>query len=91
MNPSSKDYINSVVLCFQEGLECITNFKRWSKHADLQPYADALEEWDDIVGDEWQEHDEESLNPFSWINENKLYIDQKDLVKGIVDGAFKKV
>ncbi len=67
MTPGAKDYSNSVIFCFNEGLECIQNFKRWSKHADLQPYADALEEWDDIVGDTWEEHDEEHLNPFSWI------------------------
>ena len=91
MTPSSNDYIKSVVFCFQEGLDSIQNFKRWSKHADLQPYADALEEWDDIVGDVWEEHDEENLNPFSWINENKLYIDQKELVRDIIDGAFEKV
>jgi hypothetical protein len=91
MTPNSKDYINAVVLCFQEGLDSITNFKRWSKHADLQPYADALEEWDDIVGDVWEEHDEENLNPFSWINENRLYTEQKEIVRECIDGAFDKV
>lgn len=91
MTPSANDYINSVQYCFQEGLDSIQNFKRWSKHADLQPYADALEEWDDIVGDVWEEHDEEHLNPFSWINENKLYNEQKEIVKDIIDGAFDKV
>jgi hypothetical protein len=91
MTPNSKDYINAVVLCFQEGLDSITNFKRWSKHADLQPYADALEEWDDIVGDVWEEHDEENLNPFSWINENRLYTEQKEIVRECIEGAFDKV
>lgn len=91
MTPNSKDYINAVVLCFQEGLDSITNFKRWSKHVDLQPYAAALEEWDDIVGDVWEEHDEENLNPFSWINENRLYTEQKDIVRVCIDGAFDKV
>lgn len=91
MTPSAKDYINAVVICFQEGLDSITNFKRWSKHADLAPYADVLEEWDDIVGDVWEEHDEENLNPFSWINENRIYLEQKEMVRDIVDGAFDKV
>jgi hypothetical protein len=91
MTPSSKDYIKEVVKCFEEGLECITNFKRWSKHADLTPYADVLEDWDDKIGDKWEEHDEENLNPFSWINENKIYLEQKEMVRDIVEGSFDKV
>ena len=67
MTPGAKDYSESVIGCFNDGLDCINTFKRWSKHADLQPYADALEEWDDIVGDTWEEHDEENLNPITWI------------------------
>ena len=84
MSPNSKEYSNSVIECFTKGLDCILSFKRWSKHADLQPYADALEEWDDIVGDSWEEHDDEHLNPLTWIQENKLYIDHKDIVRDII-------
>lgn len=92
MTPSSSDYIKSVVGCFIEGLECIQNFKRWSKHEDLKPYANALEEWDDIVGDVWEVDDnDEHLNPFTWISENKFYTDQKEMVRDIIDGAFDKV
>ena len=80
MKPSANDYIQSVINCFSEGLECIKNFKRWSKHADLQPYADALEEWDDIVGDVWEEHDDEHLNPFSWVSENLYYTQQQTMI-----------
>ena len=65
-------------------------FERWSKHNDLTPYYDALEEWDDIVGDQWEEPDSLVLNPFSWINENKLYLDQKDIVKEILETSFDK-
>jgi len=34
-------------------------------------YADALEEWDDIVGEKWEEPDEKALalNPLTWISE----------------------
>ena len=31
------------------------------------PYADAPEEWDDIVGDVWEEPESLVLNPFTWI------------------------
>lgn len=73
--PNSKDYIQSVCQCFQEGLESISKFKRWNKHEDLSPYADALEEWDDIVGDQWEIHDDVNLDPLSWINENRFFTD----------------
>lgn len=47
-----------LVMCFSKGLEHIQVFERWSKHSELTPYADALEEWDDIVGDVWEEPDQ---------------------------------
>jgi hypothetical protein len=34
-------------------------------------YADALEEWDDIVGETWDQPDEKmlALNPMPWIQD----------------------
>lgn len=73
--PDSEDYIDVVVRCFGNGLDQIQVFERWSKHSDLMPYADALEEWDDIVGDAWEEPESLVLNPFTWIQDNRLYQD----------------
>ncbi len=91
MKPSANEYIQKVMDCFSDGLECIKLFKRWSKHADLQPYADALEEWDDIVGDVWEEHDDEHLNPFSWVSDNIYHTQQQSMVQDIIESAFDKV
>jgi len=33
----------------------------------LSPYADALEDWDDLVGDKWDEPDSPKLDPKEWI------------------------
>ena len=55
VKPDHEDYIDVVVRCFASGLDQIQVFERWSRHKDLSPYADALEEWDDIVGDNWEE------------------------------------
>jgi len=90
MKPSSNDYIQSVINCFSEGLECIKNFKRWSKHADLQPYADALEEWDDMVGDDWEAPDKNFLNPHDWIKEDELYKASNSTLELIIHSAFSK-
>lgn len=65
-------------------------FERWSKHNELTPYADALEEWDDIVGDVWEEPDQIQLNPYTWINEDPLFINKKDIVRKIMTSAFQK-
>ena len=47
---------------FSSGLEQIQSFTRWSKHKDLNDYADALEEWDEQQG-EWDVPDQIFLNP----------------------------
>jgi hypothetical protein len=38
-------------------------------------YADALEEWDDIVGEKWEEPDEKALalNPLTWISDQEFF------------------
>jgi hypothetical protein len=86
--PSIEDYYNIVVNCFSEGLECIKNFERWSKHDDLTPYANALEEWDDMVGDNWDPPDNNCLDPHAWINENPLYLEQKERVESVLKSSF---
>jgi len=55
-------------------------------------YADALEEWDDIVGDKWEEPDEKALalNPQTWINDQEFYRTKDDRVSKVVDDAFEK-
>jgi len=67
MQPNSEEYIQVLINTFASGLENIKTFERWSKHNELQPYADALEEWDDIVGDSWDEPDSLKLDPKTWI------------------------
>ena len=55
------------------GLEAIQIFERWSKHDELTPYAEILEEWDDMVGDDWEQPERNFLNPYEWIKENEVY------------------
>lgn len=67
MQPDKKDYIEVIIKTFASGLDKIKSFERWSKHNDLTPYADALEEWDEKVGDSWEEPDSLKLDPKTWI------------------------
>lgn len=47
MEPDEHSYIEVIIRTFASGLDQIKQFERWSKHSDLLPYADALEDWDD--------------------------------------------
>jgi hypothetical protein len=62
----------------------IKAFERFSKHPSLKIYADALEEWDDRIGGEWQEPDELMLDPVEWIKDNKLYTDKTININNIL-------
>jgi hypothetical protein len=72
-SPSKLDYHHVLMNCFSQGMECIRVFERWGKHNDLNPYADALEEWDDKVGDSWDDPPNIMLDPKEWIQENPLF------------------
>ena len=65
-------------------------FERWSKHDELTPYANALEEWDDMVGDDWEAPDKNYLNPYDWIKEDDLYATQNDQIDQILESAYYK-
>ena len=73
LEPDAEDYIEILIRTFSQGLQKIMSFERWSKHRDLTPYADVLEEWDDIVGDSWDEPDSLKLDPKTWIQDNPLH------------------
>jgi len=73
MVPDCDEFIEVLVRCFNAGLDSIQVFERWSKHNELTPYSEALEEWDDKVGDLWEEPESLVLNPTTWINENPLF------------------
>lgn len=55
-------------------------------------YADALEEWDDIVGEKWEEPDEKALalNPLTWISDQPFYQTKESRVNDCIDNAYKK-
>ena len=75
------------------GLKSIINFERWSKHYELKPYADALEDWDEKVGDSnWDEQaDSVFLDPKPWISEDKIFTSQETQVSDILNSAFSKM
>lgn len=90
-SPDESEFSDRINTDFDEGLEVISDcFKRWSKHEEMKKYADALEEWDDIVGETWEPPEEENLSPTSWINDTDIYLQRKSRVNTLVSSAFAK-
>ena len=88
--PDKEEFQNRVIDDFERGLEKIQCFTRWSKHSDLKKFADVLEEWDDIVGDRWDEPEILTLNPITWINDTEVFKTKKEKVDDLVNKAYLK-
>ena len=73
IEPGKDEILTMLQNILAQGLEALQVFERWSKHDELTPYANALEEWDDMVGDDWEAPEKNYLNPYDWIKEDELY------------------
>lgn len=89
--PQKSDFVSLLNECFQEGLECLKHFERWSRHEDLLPYVKVLESWDDKVCDEWDPPDDNNLNCDDWLQENYWFVNQAELMNNYLTDAFDKV
>ena len=74
LQPDAKQFTDIIAKTFSEGLTAIKCFERWSKHADLVDYSNALETWDDKVCEDFGEQNLEStsLDPATWITEHPI-------------------
>jgi dynein heavy chain len=88
--PPKQEFVKLFENTFTDGLQAILAFERFSKHPSMKLYADALEEWDDRIGDNWEAPDSLFLNPIDWIKENKLHSDCYLNINSIFDSAFDK-
>ena len=66
--PPKEDFIACLYNAFNEGLNVLKNFERWSRHDDLSPYVKVLESWDDKVCDNWESPEENHLNCEEWLS-----------------------
>lgn len=56
----------------------------------MKIYADALEEWVDMIGENWEAPDDLFLDPIEWIKGNKTYTGQSASVNTIFSSSFDK-
>ena len=88
--PNADDFSQLVIQVFKDGLESVKCFERWSRHVDLENYANALEDWDELVGDDWNEPDSPYLDPTTWIRDHETQISHQDKVRELVESAYSK-
>lgn len=74
----------------EKGIDAVTSFERWSKHLDLAVYADVLEEWDEVIGGNWEDPESELLDPLQYISESAVFQEKDKRVQRIVASAYKK-
>ena len=66
--PDKYLFFKDLMRCIAEGANSIQAFERWSRHDDMRKYVRVLEEWDAIVGDDWENADSNYLNPSEWLD-----------------------
>mmetsp|Transcript_42211 Transcript_42211/g.49034 ORF Transcript_42211/g.49034 Transcript_42211/m.49034 type:complete len:139 (-) Transcript_42211:283-699(-) len=57
----------------------------------MKIYADALEEWDDRIGENWETPEDLFLDPIEWIKDNKVYTGQSSNINAIFASTFAKI
>ena len=90
LDPDQNAFSSIVIETFKDGLLAIRCFERWSKHSDLEDYAAALEEWDDLVGDNWDEPEQTTLNPSEWIESHPVQKTHEETIRTLITSAYDK-
>lgn len=91
LNPDKNDFNNLIDNFFTEGVECIQVIERWSKHKEFLPYANALEEWDEIIGDKWIMPEQIHLNPMPYLRENPFYRTFLQTMNTLLTNSFTRI
>mgnify|MGYP001297544566 FL=1 len=87
INPNNDTIFAAFLKTIAEGMKNLQVFERWTKHDELTPYVNVLEEWDDIVGDNWIEPESKCLDPQDWIDIN-AYDRYGRIIRQLLDSTF---
>ena len=90
LSPSREEFSMLFEKIFNDCGNEIKAFERFSKHPEMKIYADALEEWDDRIGDNWEAPDDLFLDPVEWIKDNKVYTEKNTNINKILKSCFDK-
>ena len=89
LSPSLQDFNFTLVQAVTEGLNALKAFERWSRHDEMTPYVSVLEEWDDMVGDDWENPATNYLNLNDWLRPDEIE-DFGNRVKTCLSSSFNR-
>ena len=89
-HPGQLELENILSSWIDSGVKVISNFARWSKNKRLTPYAEVLEEWDEIVGETWDPVSSKYLNPMEYISDNPIFKLKDSRLHNVIQSAYNK-
>mmetsp|Transcript_28718 Transcript_28718/g.25827 ORF Transcript_28718/g.25827 Transcript_28718/m.25827 type:complete len:262 (-) Transcript_28718:900-1685(-) len=89
--PSIETFKRELDNFFETSIESIQMIERWSKHPDFAPYANALEEWDEIIGEKWIMPENKYLSILWYLKDNKDYNRFRPEMHRMLETSFKRV
>ncbi len=90
LKPSKEAFVEVLCGCFRDGLKVVESFERWSKHDELTPYANALEQWDELVGGNWDEPENNSVDPKVYICDQEIFQSKESKIRTVISSAYEK-
>lgn len=90
LRPNLDSFFSDIVRCLGEGMNAIQAFERWSRHDEMTPYVSVLEEWDDMVGDDWEMPDSNYLDPQDWLLDHSPLEKYSRDLKVLLEEAFNR-
>ena len=87
LQPNPEDFYQGLQKAIQDGFLSLQCFERWSRHDDMTPYVNILEEWDDMVGENWEMPDSNFLDPNEMLDSSEIALVNTHL-KTILEEAF---
>ena len=91
LKPGKDEFIEVFSAAFRDGLKVVEEaFLRWSRSDELIPYANALEQWDDVMGDNWDEPEGKNVDPNVYICEEEAYKSREERLRLVTSSAYDK-
>lgn len=85
LSPSLHEVVFALIQCMTDGMNSLLCFERWSRHDEMTPYVSVLEEWDDMVGEDWEDPKMNCLNVNDWLKQ-----DEKEEFENQIKKLLKK-
>lgn len=54
LQPNLDEVLDELGFLIREGLGSLKCFEKWARHREMQKYVSILEEWDDLVSENWE-------------------------------------